>query len=213
MTDKSNKKIKVKSWYTNRYQIVVVQRNVLFMVAIICIITVAVSVLFVKNFMSSKSLEPYVIEIDDKTGMASVVEQISSKTYTANDMVRRYFINKYIQSSLGYNPQTYREDSESIRLFSSSQIYGAYRTRINPFALGADSKIDVKVTSMIFKENSTVEIRITKNLNISGQGTTTKNEIIIMNFAFVPELGLSMEERLINPLGFQVTKFDIGDAY
>lgn len=213
MTDKNNKKIKVKSWYTNRYQIVVVQRNVLLMVAIISIITVAIAVLFVKNFMSSKSLEPYVIEIDDKTGMATVVDQISSKTYSANDMVRRYFINKYIQSSLGYNPQTYREDSESIRLFSNSQIYGAYRARINPFALGADSKIDVKITSMIFKENSTVEIRVSKNLNISGQGSTTKNEIIIMNFIFAPELGLSMEERLINPLGFQVTKFDIGDAY
>lgn len=125
-----DKKIKVKSWYTNRYQIVVVQRNVLLLITIISIITVAISVLFVKNFMSSKSLEPYVIEIDDKSGMATVVQQISSQTYTANDMVRRYFINKYIQSSLGYNPQTYREDSESIRLFSSTQIYGAYKLEL-----------------------------------------------------------------------------------
>ncbi|NBX52307.1 MAG: hypothetical protein EBT63_01470 [Proteobacteria bacterium] len=212
MADK-DKKIKVKSWYTNRYQIVVVQRNVLLLITIISIITVAISVLFVKNFMSSKSLEPYVIEIDDKSGMATVVQQISSQTYTANDMVRRYFINKYIQSSLGYNPQTYREDSESIRLFSSTQIYGAYRARVNPFALGADSKIDVKITSLMFKENSLVEIRVTKNITISGQGSSTKNELIIMNFSFAPEMGLTMEERLINPLGFQVTKFDIADAY
>lgn len=65
----------------------------------------------------------------------------------------------------------------------------------------------------MFKENSLVEIRVTKNITISGQGSSTKNELIIMNFSFAPEMGLTMEERLINPLGFQVTKFDIADAY
>jgi type IV secretory pathway component VirB8 len=32
-----------------------------------------------------------------------------------------------------------------------------------------------------------------------------------MNFFFAPEISLSMEERLINPLGFQIIKFEIGE--
>ena len=68
MSDKESKKIKIKSWYSNRYQIVVVQRNILLIIAMISIVAVATSIIFVKNVMSSKSLEPYVIQVDEKTG-------------------------------------------------------------------------------------------------------------------------------------------------
>lgn len=207
----SDKKIKIKSWYSNRYQIVVVQRNVLLFITVISIIAVATSVFFVKNFMSSKSLEPYVIEIDDKTGMATVIQQLSSQNYTGNEMMRRYFINKYVQSSMGYNPRNYKENSEEVRLFSSAPIFNAYRYRVNPSALGADSSIDVRIKSLLFKDNSNVEIRTARDFNIAGQPSTTKNEVIFMTFYFAPEMSLSMEERLINPLGFQVSKFEIGE--
>jgi type IV secretion system protein VirB8 len=211
VSDKNNKKIKVKSWYSNRHQIVTVQRNVLLLIVIVSIITVAISVMFVKNFMSSKSLEPYVIEIDDKTGMATVVQQISSQNYTANEAMRRYFLNKFIQAATGYNPQTFREDSETIRLFSAPQIYVEYRNRINPLALGSDTKIAVRIKSIIFKDITSAEVRITREIMSGNQGNTTKNEVIFIRFVFVPEIPFTIEERLINPLGFQVLKFDIGD--
>jgi len=207
----SDKKIKIKSWYSNRYQIVVVQRNVLLLITVFSIIAVTISVFFVKNFMSSKSLEPYVIEIDDKTGMATVVEQLSSQNYTGNEMMRRYFINKYVQASMGYNPRNYKQNFEEVRLFSSAQIFNAYKYRINPSALGAESLIEVRIKSLLFKDNANVEIRTVRDFNISGQSPTTKNEVIFMTFSFSPEMNLTIEERLINPLGFQVSKFEIGE--
>ena len=70
MTENNKKdkksKLKIKSWYSNRYQIVVVQRNILLLFTIVSMLSVAVSVIFVKNIMSSKSLEPYVIEVEKK---------------------------------------------------------------------------------------------------------------------------------------------------
>lgn len=210
MADK-DKKIKIKSWYSNRYQIVAVQRNVLLLLTATSIIMVAIAVFFVKNFMSSKSLEPYVIEINEKTGTAVVVQQISSQTFTANEVMKRYFINKYVQSSLSYNPRNYKENSEEVRLFSTSQIFNEYRNRINPYSLGAESQIEVKIRSLLFKDNMNVEIRTTREIDIVGQKPVTKNEIIYMTFYFAPELNLSIEERLINPLGFQVSKFEVAE--
>lgn len=206
-----DKKIKIKSWYSNRYQIVAVQRNVLLLLTATSIIMVAIAVFFVKNFMSSKSLEPYVIEINEKTGTAVVVQQITSQTFTANEVMKRYFINKYIQSGLSYNPRNYKENSEEVRLFSTSQIFNEYRNRINPYSLGSESQIEVKIRSLLFKDNMNVEIRTTREINIVGQKATTKNEIIYMTFYFAPELNLSIEERLINPLGFQVSKFEVAE--
>ncbi|MFM6973332.1 MAG: virB8 family protein [Alphaproteobacteria bacterium] len=210
MADK-DKKIKIKSWYSNRYQIVAVQRNVLLLLTATSIIMVAIAVFFVKNFMSSKSLEPYVIEINEKTGTAVVVQQITSQTFTANEVMKRYFINKYVQSSLSYNPRNYKENSEEVRLFSTSQIFNEYRNRINPYSLGSESQIGVKIRSLLFKDNMNVEIRTTREIDIVGQKPATKNEIIYMTFYFAPELNLSIEERLINPLGFQVSKFEVAE--
>ena len=64
---KSNAKNKLKSWYSSRYQIVVVQRNILLVFTIIAMVAVGVAVIFVKQLTSSKSLDPYVIEIEEKT--------------------------------------------------------------------------------------------------------------------------------------------------
>ena len=213
MSDKESKKIKIKSWYSNRYQIVVVQRNILLLLTIISIIAVAASVTFVKNMMSSKSLEPYVIEIDEKTGIATTIQQPTSQNFTANEVMRRYFINKYIQASMNYNPKTYKQDSEVVRLFSSPAIYNAFKTRINPNALGGNSTITTKIKSLLFKDSNSLEIRSTSEIVTSGTPPVTKNEILFMNFFFAPDIALSMEERLINPIGFQVSNFEIGEDY
>ncbi|MFM7557202.1 MAG: VirB8/TrbF family protein [Alphaproteobacteria bacterium] len=182
MADK-DKKIKIKSWYSNRYQIVAVQRNVLLLLTATSIIMVAIAVFFVKNFMSSKSLEPYVIEINEKTGTAVVVQQITSQTFTANEVMKRYFINKYVQSSLSYNPRNYKENSEEVRLFSTSQIFNEYRNRINPYSLGSESQIGVKIRSLLFKDNMNVEIRTTREIDIvdSSNNTTVVARLIFQS--------------------------------
>jgi type IV secretion system protein VirB8 len=88
MSDK--KQTKVKSWYSNRYQIVVVQRNILLLFTLVSMFSVAVAVIFVKNIMASKSLEPYVIEVESKTGVATVVDQMTSQNFTGDQMIRKY---------------------------------------------------------------------------------------------------------------------------
>ena len=66
---------KVKTWYSNRYQSVLIQRNILFLLALVSILSVAVAVMFVKQVLSSKTLEPYVIELDKSTGMTKLLQQ------------------------------------------------------------------------------------------------------------------------------------------
>lgn len=203
-------KSKIKTWYSNRYQIVVVQRNILLLFTLASMLSVAVAVIFVKNIMSSKSLEPYIIEVEEKTGIATVVDQLTAQNFTGNQTIRRYFINKFIHGASGYDPKTYEKDSTEIRLFSSPGIYSAFKRRVNPRALGSDSKIDIRIKSIRFLDSNNAQIRILRQFDAPGGGEPqTYNEIIMLGFHFAPEINLTMEERLINPLGFQVTKYDI----
>ena len=172
--------------------------------------SVAVAVIFVKNIMSSKSLEPYVIEVEEKTGIATVVNQMTSQNFTGDQVIRKYFINKFIHSASGYDPKTYKADVDQVRLFSTPSIYSDYRNRVNARELGAESSIEVRIKSVQFIDGNTAQIRLARQIS-SGTGIVTKDEIITMNFYFAPEMNLTMEERLINPLGFQVSKYQIAE--
>lgn len=211
MPENRKTKSKIKSWYSNRYQIVVVQRNILLLFTLVSMFSVAVAVIFVKSVMSSKSLEPYVIEVEEKTGIATVVSQLTAQNFTGDQMIRKYFINEFVHAASGYDPRTYRQDVDKIRLFSVPGIYADFRNRINARDLGANSTIDVRIKSVQFPDGNTAQIRIVRQINMENADPKTKDEIITMGFYFSPEMNLTMEERLINPLGFQVNRYLIAD--
>jgi type IV secretion system protein VirB8 len=211
-TEQQNKKTKlrIKSWYSNRYQIVVVQRNILLLFTLVSMFSVAIAVIFVKNIMSSKSLEPYVIEVEEKTGIATVVDQLTAQNFTGDQMVRKYFINEFVHAASGYDPKTYKLDLEKVRLLSTPSVYSEYRGRINARDLGPTSNISVRIKSVQFTDNNTAQVRIFKQISTEDK-TQNKDEVITMGFYFSPEMELTMEERLINPLGFQVNKYLVAE--
>ncbi len=204
---KSTQKFKIKSLYSNRYQIVVIQRNILLFLATLLMVAMTASTVFVKFVVSSKSIEPYVIELEEKSGIPTIVDQLTSQTLTADESVRKYFINQFIKAAVGYNPKTYKQDAEIVRLLSTQTVYSNFRSRINPRKLGTDSRISFRIKSIKFLDSSTAQIRILRNTTMSGGGGS-KSEVISMNFYFT-NLTLTAEERLINPLGFQVTNLSI----
>ncbi len=203
-------KLKLKSWYANRYQMILVQRNILLLFTLASMLAVTIAVIFVKNIMASKSLEPYVIEVESKTGVPTVVEQMTVQHFTGDQMIRKYFINQFIHAASGYDPKTYKMDAEKVRLFSTPSTYSEFRNRINAKELGANSSVEVRIKSIQFPDQSTAQIRIVRQVNMDGYDAVQKDEIITMNFYFA-NLDLNMEERLINPLGFQVGKYLIAE--
>ena len=212
--EKQNKKTKlrVKNWYSNRYQIIVVQRNILLLFTLVSMFSVAIAVIFVKNVMSSKSLEPYVIEVEQKTGIATIVDQLTSQTFTGDQMIRKYFINEFVHAASGYDPKTYKMNVEKVRLFSVPSVYSEFRNRINARQLGTGSQIDVWIKSVQFTDANTAQIRITDQLSSdTDYKPQTKEKVITMGFYFSPQMNLTMEERLINPLGFQVNNYLIAE--
>lgn len=211
MSDSKHSKLKIKSWYSNRYQIVMVQRNILLLFTLVSMFSVAIAVIFVKNVMSSKSIEPYIIEVEDKTGIATVVNQMTAENFTGDQMIRKYFLNEFIHASSGYDPKTYKKDADKVRLFSTPGVYADYRNRINARELGAETLIDVRVKSIQPIDNNTVQIRLARQITKKEGNAETKDEIITMGLYFAPEMNLTMEERLINPLGFQVNKYMISE--
>jgi type IV secretion system protein VirB8 len=210
---KSKKKIvksKVKNWYANRYQLVLVQRNILLIFALFSSIAVSFGMVFLNHIISSKSLEPYVIEIEEKTGIPTIVDQKTVEEYTGNELMQKYFINKFIDVSTAYNPRTYPSDVEEVRVFSSASVYGDFRSRIKARVLGTDTLITIGIKSIQFPNKNTAFIRVLETTTKGvAKEKTTKDKLITLNFTFDPKIKLNNKERLLNPLGFQIINYSI----
>jgi type IV secretion system protein VirB8 len=211
-------KIKMKNWYSDKYQMVVVQRNLLSLFALFAMVAVAISVIFVKQVTASKSLEPYVIEIESKTGIPTVVSQLRESEFTANIALKRYFLNSFIQAVEGYNPATYRTDYQKAMIFSSPQVFRQIRARISSQNPNSPvSKMDTKgmlvvlLKSIQFMTPDSAQVRMRVETRGRSVGFQDKRDIVaFVKFKFA-NLDLTLEERFINPIGFLVEEYSVDD--
>jgi len=207
--EKKQQKFKVKSWYANRYQFVLVQRNILLIFALFSVITVSFGMIFLNHVISSKSLEPYIIEIEEKTGIPTVVKQEGIKEFTGNELMKKYFLNQFLHASTAYNPKTYPTDAQKVRVFSNQAVFNNFRSRIRPRNLGTETLITVQIKSIQFPEDNTAQIRILRKTTRGNTEISESNELVTLSFYFDPNLKLTNQERLLNPLGFQVRDYSI----
>lgn len=203
-----------RNWYSDRYENAVLVRNFLFLVTIVALLGVAAAVFTVGQLAASKTVEPYIIEVEERTGITTLMNQNSVERFTQQDAVIRYFIWKYIQARENYNVADYEYNyGQVVRLMSSNDVYRTFYQKISgtgedtPTALGRTMQKKVTAKSTTFLAPKKVQVRVMIETT-GGQAPTTAHRIITMDFSFV-DLELSMPDRLVNPLGFQVTAYSI----
>jgi len=221
--NKSKKSIreKPKNWFADRYESVIVQRNILLLIALISLLGTAISVFAVASLSGSKTIEPYVIEVEKKSGIVTTIARNSIEEYRANDVIKRYFLVLYLQAREGYDATDFQYNySKVVRLMSSNTVYNQFRYQMlpenpdSPLNLQHGYKRIAKIKSISFldadKKKAQIRMAI-EELNESGQPIPNhrKNRIATIDFDFV-DLKLTDEERMtVNPLGFQVQSYRV----
>ena len=206
-----------RNWYSDRYEFVVVQRNMLFFVTVVALLGVAGAVFAVSELASSKTVEPYVIEVEERTGITTLVNQTSVDHYSKDETVKRYFIWRYINARESYSVVDYEYNyGQVVRLLSTAEVYSKFYRYISgdaadaPVALGRVFEKRLKLKSLTFLNAQKAQVRVAIELVKQGAVVSTSNRIITLDFAF-SDVALSTEERFINPLGFQVSDYRIDE--
>lgn len=213
---KSGSLKKVKNWYTDRYQYVLVQRNILAVITLLGLAAALIATFSTHELAPLKSVKPFVIAIDQKTGATEVVNSTQIQELEANEAVKRYFLVKYIRAKESYDPNIFQENYNVVRLLSSRSVFNAYKLFMDPknsyspaTRYARHSKRIVKVKSITFINPTTAQIRVM----ISSEGRLLEAEkpmVIWASFEFT-NLDLSLEERYVNPLGFRVTSYRVDE--
>lgn len=217
-----------KHWYQDKYQHVLVQRNVLFLIALVALVTALAAVVAVTRLAPLKSVEPYLLEINDKTGITQKVEPISRSAYVANEAVDRYFISTYVRSRESYNFSTTRYNYNTVRVMSAPDIFYAFRRTIDPSldaslstVLGTTGIRTVRFRSISYIQNPPLpkgkvestptkiaQVRIVTTDSKPGAIDVEQYWVVTVGFQYL-NLSLNEAEQLINPLGFTVNSYQI----
>lgn len=225
---KEDTKVEKKNWYNDRYQFVLIQRNILALITLLALVCSIAATFSISQLVPLKSVEPFVIQVDQKSGVTQVVDPLKARELTASESVNQYFMVQYVRARESYlgSPERNYYNYNLVRVLSDQSVFGKYQHEIilsNPDSpgsrLGAAGAREVKVVSMKFLDKKNLpggeESRryLIRSLVIEkAGGSLPKNmqKLILMEFKYT-ELELSIEDRYLNPIGFRVLSYRIDD--
>lgn len=210
--------VDTKNWYKDRYQHVLVQRKILTLVTLLALASTVVTVVTISNLTPLKTVEPYVIQVDQKSGLTQTVDPMSVKELTTNEVVNNYHIVQYIRARENYNIYDLSRAYNIVRVMSDgSKVYPKFLAGANPnnpqsntARLGTGGARTVKFQSITYLNPHLVQARVLVQETAGGGAMTQRYMIILLAFEYV-KMNLTSEERYINPLGFRVTEYRVDE--
>jgi type IV secretion system protein VirB8 len=202
------------NWYSDRYESAITQRNILIILLLFSFLAVVGSVIAVGKISTSKSFSPFVIQIEERTGAAKVVNPSNSNLLSGNESLNRYFIKKYLTARETYNPVDFELNVKRVvRLFSAQGVYRDFISYItNPaydpsiiYSQSNTTSIKVKSFSKLGEQYF---VRFSINEISSQKRSFDKIATLTINYV---AMELSDDDRDINPVGFQVTGYRVDD--
>lgn len=209
--------VDARNWYSDRYQSLIVQRNFLFFIAILSLVVVIVSVFFISQLTLQKNIVPLVVEVEDKTGITYAVNPETNIKWTESTSINRYFLMKYLRARETYNVIDYIYNYNTIvRLLSSAQIYGEFTSYLNnkdtspivKYGSSNDTTLQLRSIQMLKDDPTSKTAQVRFTVKEQSGARKSYNKILLVAWSY-KEISLNFNDRMVNPLGFQITSYSL----
>ena len=218
MSKKTVKPLDNRNWYKDRYQSLLLQRRLLIVISLLSL-SVALAMAIAGVLITPlKSIEPFVIQVDAKSGITQTVDPLTVKEITGSESVNNFFLVAYIRARESYNIHDIGRNIQTVRVMSEpEQIYGRFTREASPnnpqsnaARMGTVGVRSVKFKSISYTKSDFVQARLLIEETSANGIVTQFHRIASIKFEYV-KLDLTNEERYINPLGFRVTDYRIDE--
>lgn len=157
-----------------------------------------------------KTVEPFVVRVDNSTGIVDVLSALEDGKTTYDEAVSKYFLAKYVTLREHWLYETHKEDYQTIGLLSNSEEQKKYAELMNPRTnpqsplniFGKASEVKVQIKNISFINDQVAMVRYTKTVELSGERGRPTHWVATVPFTYIAA-PMKEKDRLINPLGFQ----------
>lgn len=164
--------------------------------------------------MPLKTVEPYTLLVDRQTGHVEALEPLNVQTVSADAALTRSFLVQYVIARESYDIDSIQRDYRRIALWSAGEARTRYIASMQPNAPGnpftqlptrAVVSVEIRSVSSLGAGRSLVRFT-TMRSDAAGQDQEPQYWAAIADWQY-SGAEMSQEDRLINPLGFQVTRY------
>ncbi|QOR05305.1 type IV secretion system protein [Campylobacter cuniculorum] len=189
------------------------------LIAFISIALAFLSILAVLLLTPLKTVEPYVIRVDNTTGMVDILTIMDEKEITQNEALDKHFISQYVKAREGYYFDMLNQDYIFVQLLSSPEVAENYRAiysgeNSREAKLGNSTRVEVGILSIVLGNSNgvkTATIRTNlRTINKNSQEERISTKVITLSYEY--QLSQTDEKnRLENPLGFKVLNYRVDE--
>lgn len=164
-----------------------------------------------------KTVEPFVLRVDNNTGATDVVTSVRDiKTLKYDEAIDKFWLSQYVRYREGYDWWTVQAGYDASMLMSSGQIQndiGAFfESAAAPHKVLRDrARVDVRIISISFFDN-TAQIRFEKRVKFlsadQSNAPAPQRMLATIGYKYVNK-PITEKDRLVNPLGFQVMSYRV----
>ncbi|EAI4479524.1 virB8 family protein [Campylobacter coli] len=189
------------------------------LIAFVSIFIAIISIVAVVLLTPLKTIEPYVIRVDNTTGMVDILTMLDEKEISSNEALDKYFISQYVKAREGYYYELLNQDYLLTQLMSSEKVANEYRAwyegeNARDQILKNSNEVSVQILSIVLGESNGVKTATVRAIittkNLTSKGTTQATKVITLSYDYILAKA-SEENRFLNPLGFKVLTYRIDD--
>lgn len=165
-----------------------------------------------------KTSEPYVVRVNETTGVVDIVKSMKDAKTTYEEVVRKTDLRKYVRARESYSRSLATMYYQTVGLMSSPEMAEKYQRFFNPKSNPKDSPLVkygevgssvIEIKSVSFINDKAASVNYIKR-EYPDQLATTRPDVsewvATVTFKYVG-LPQSDADRELNPFGFQVIEY------
>ncbi|AVL70622.1 Type IV secretion system protein virB8 [Oligella sp. MSHR50489EDL] len=174
-----------------------------------------VSVTAVAMLAPLKTVEPFVVRVDDSTGIVDIVTTMKNHEETYGEVVDRYWLTQYVKYREGYDWWTVQASYDATMLMSGTAEKNAmsafFQSDVAPYKVFKDRfRADIRIISTTWI-GQTAQVRFEKTVKplLNDNQEPIKQKLIATIGYKYTNTPQAESDRLINPLGLQVMSYRV----
>jgi type IV secretion system protein VirB8 len=162
-----------------------------------------------------KSVEPFVIRVDQSTGVPEVMTALTDGQEDYDEAVAKYFLALYVRTREGYSYAARSVIFDHVQIMSGpeeqdafSALYNASNPDSPQYLFGKKTRAEVDIRSISFLDDGLAQVRFYRITKNEDEDLERRSQwVATLTYTFDSQAEISSQDRMINPLGFVVTDY------
>lgn len=202
-----------RAFETSRIDLIKKSNKRAWMVAGVSLAMTAAAIGAVVFLTPLKTVEPYVIRVDNNTGQTDIVYALKEREISKDEQMDRYWLKNYVTFRESYDWYNVQTNYDTTMIFSGDreqkQLAEFFNSEAAPYKMFKnDIRADIKITSISYV-GDLAQVRFERRLrDLRDPRKEPVVQKLIATIAYqYLNTKVPQEERLINPLGFKVESY------